>query len=73
MNKGCITFMLLLAFVTNFTVCRAQQITGAWKGKINNQRVELKIINSSLKPRFAKLGEFKAMITTGRDATIETI
>lgn len=44
MNKAFFTLALLIAFITSFTVCNAQQITGAWKGTINNKRVELKII-----------------------------
>jgi hypothetical protein len=44
MNKAFFTFALLLTFISSFTVCGAQQITGAWKGTINNQRVEMKII-----------------------------
>jgi len=44
MNKAFSTSLLLFAFVSSFTICRAQQITGVWKGNINNQRVELKII-----------------------------
>lgn len=44
MNKAFSTSALLLAFVSSFIVSQAQQITGAWKGTINNQRVELKII-----------------------------
>lgn len=44
MNRPFITFSLLFAFICCFNRCVAQQITGAWKGKINNQRVELKII-----------------------------
>ncbi|MDB5193783.1 MAG: hypothetical protein JWQ96_3346 [Segetibacter sp.] len=44
MKKPFITFLLLFAFITSFKIGNAQQITGAWKGKINNQRVELKII-----------------------------
>jgi hypothetical protein len=46
MNKGLTLIALLFAFVTNISTGSAQQITGAWKGKINNQRVELKIIQN---------------------------
>jgi hypothetical protein len=44
MNNPFVTFSLLFAFIMCVGICDAQQITGAWKGKINNQRVELKII-----------------------------
>jgi hypothetical protein len=39
-----ITGLLLCCFILLFSSSYAQQITGVWKGKINNQRVELKII-----------------------------
>lgn len=44
MNKAFTLSLLLFVLVTVSSVCCAQQITGVWKGKINNQRVELKII-----------------------------
>jgi hypothetical protein len=46
MRKPSITISLLFYFFTCLKICDAQQITGAWKGKINNQRVELKIIQN---------------------------
>ena len=44
MNKTFPVFVLFFSFVTLSCLCHAQQITGTWKGKINSQRVELKII-----------------------------
>jgi hypothetical protein len=44
MSKPFITFSLLFAFIASVEVCNAQAITGVWRGKINSQRVELKII-----------------------------
>ncbi|MCW3105615.1 MAG: hypothetical protein JWQ09_121 [Segetibacter sp.] len=44
MNKPFITFSLLFAFIMGVDICNAQAITGVWRGKINSQRVELKII-----------------------------
>lgn len=37
-------FILFIAFILLSSSISAQQITGNWKGRINNQRVELKII-----------------------------
>ncbi len=44
MNKAYFIYFVVFAFVAGTMTVNAQQITGAWKGKINNQRVELKII-----------------------------
>lgn len=44
MNKSFIPFSILLAFILVGEICNAQAITGVWRGKIDNQRVELKII-----------------------------
>jgi hypothetical protein len=44
MHKCFIQFLLFIVFLTSINACIAQQITGVWKGRINNQRVELKII-----------------------------
>ena len=40
--------VLILVFVISFSgqICHAQQITGVWEGKINNKRVELKIVQN---------------------------
>lgn len=43
-NKRLIITVLLLLFSTVFSVIQAQMITGVWNGKINRQKVELKII-----------------------------
>ena len=37
---------LLLLFTTGYSIIHAQMITGVWKGKINRQKVELKIIQN---------------------------
>ncbi|MCY7421716.1 MAG: hypothetical protein LH478_08245 [Chitinophagaceae bacterium] len=39
-------FILFIAFILLSSSISAQQITGNWKGRINNQRVELKIIQN---------------------------
>ena len=45
-NKRLIITVLLLLFSAVFSVIQAQMITGVWKGKINRQKVELKIIQN---------------------------
>ena len=44
MNKANIFFLLFVLFIASSIIASAQQVTGVWKGKINNQKVELKII-----------------------------
>ena len=47
MNKQRLfTTALLFLFSTGFSVIQAQMITGIWKGKINKQKVEVKIIQN---------------------------
>lgn len=41
-----ITAALGLFFMTGFSVAQAQMITGVWKGKINKQKAEVKIIQN---------------------------
>ncbi|MGZ8517899.1 MAG: hypothetical protein ACXWWD_11135 [Chitinophagaceae bacterium] len=41
-----ITAALGLVFLTAFSVIQAQMITGVWKGKINKQKAEVKIIQN---------------------------
>jgi hypothetical protein len=45
-NKRLIISILLLLFGAAFSVLQAQMITGVWKGKINRQKVEVKIIQN---------------------------
>jgi hypothetical protein len=45
-KQRLITTALLLLFSTGFSVIQAQMITGVWKGKINKQKVEVKIIQN---------------------------
>ena len=45
-NNRLIITILLLLFSAVFSVIQAQMITGVWKGKINRQKVELKIIQN---------------------------
>ena len=42
----CKILSLLLATIISASATRAQQITGIWEGKINNQKVEVKIIQN---------------------------
>ena len=41
-----ITAVFILLFLTGFLSIKAQMITGVWKGKINKQKVEVKIIQN---------------------------
>ena len=45
-NQKLITILLLLLFSTGFSAIQAQMITGVWKGKINKQKAEVKIIQN---------------------------
>jgi hypothetical protein len=44
LNKYIVFPLLFIAFLTFFTEAGAQMITGVWHGKINRQKVEVKII-----------------------------
>ncbi|PWT95101.1 MAG: hypothetical protein C5B52_18620 [Bacteroidetes bacterium] len=44
MNKAAILILIMLSL--NLVSVEAQQITGVWEGKINNKRVELKIVQN---------------------------
>ena len=46
MNKIICFTIVFVAFTFTFSTLYSQQITGNWKGRINNQRVELKIIQN---------------------------
>ncbi|MEP7377553.1 MAG: hypothetical protein ABI675_29380 [Chitinophagaceae bacterium] len=45
-NIRLITTAFILLFLTGFSGIKAQMITGVWKGKINRQKVEVKIIQN---------------------------
>jgi hypothetical protein len=45
-TKRAVTTVFLLLFFAGFSSVKAQMITGVWKGKINRQKVEVKIIQN---------------------------